>query len=158
MKYIRGCKINQKECADDFYEAYQRCLEGKNPVVDGNRTIYKIVAIPAFVNGFFACELYFKYLIGDKLIEKTGHNLKRLYNKLDNSYKDKLKKLDDKSYKIEELLKEIGNGFKNWRYIYEDGNEDFGHDYPFLYSEKFLEIYLPIIKQLADEKYGKITK
>lgn len=45
MKYIRGCEIKQIEIADDFYEAYKRCFaaNAKN----------QIVAIPAFVNGFF---------------------------------------------------------------------------------------------------------
>ena len=72
MKYIRGCKINQIEIADDFYKAYERCLAS-----DANG---QYVSVPAFANGMFACELYFKSLLGSNIKE---HNLKILFDSLD---------------------------------------------------------------------------
>lgn len=40
--------------ADDFCEAYLRCLKGKNPTVDEfNRTRCEVVNVPAIVNGAF---------------------------------------------------------------------------------------------------------
>ena len=154
MKYLRGCEIKQNEIADDFYEAYRRCFEAKNPKVDEfGIKVYEIVSVPGFVNGLFACELYLKCLLGDKLsqISKTRtHNLKSLYNKLDNDTKKILKDVQiDPKYKLEDLLKNIGNGFIAWRYIFEDGNEKFGDKHPFEYTEYFLKVYLPILKQLC---------
>ena len=36
--------------ADDFYDAYKRCREGKNPVHIGNRVKFSAFHIPAIVN------------------------------------------------------------------------------------------------------------
>ena len=50
---------------------------------------------------------------------------------------------------LEFLLKEIGNGFVTWRYIFEDGNEAFGSEHPFEFSQVFLKTYLYELKQMA---------
>lgn len=160
MKYIRGCAVDQIIIADDFFEAYKRCLEGKNIHKDEyGRMVGNIVAIPAFVNGLFACELYFKYLLGDKikiLEKREWHNLKKLYNVLDDNIKDKLKAVEfNPEYKLEDLLDDIGEGFKIWRYCFEDGNEKFGDKHPFLYTEYFINTYLPTIKEIAHSFYDK---
>ena len=155
MKYLRGCKINIKNVADDFYEAYQRCLESKEPIINENITISKIVAIPAFVNGMFACELYLKCLIGNKEIEGDRHNLKLLFDNLDDKHKEKIKAVPITEYNFEELLEELSDGFKTWRYIYEDENEKFGNGNPFKKTEEFLRIYLPVLKDITNDFYNE---
>lgn len=158
MKFLRGCPVNPKEIADDFYEAYERCFEGKDTHQDEyGRIVSHIVAIPGMVNGLFAFELYLKYLLGDnlkKLKEKERHNLKCLFNVLDDSYKSKLKLVEcDQRYTLDGLLSDIGDGFIKWRYIYEDGNKKFGNDHPFEFTEYFLKNYLPVIREIATNKF-----
>jgi len=156
MKYLRGCKIELLDIADDFYEAYLRCFEGKNHHQDEyGRIVSEIVAVPGFVNGLFASELYFKYLLGDKVNRIKGkdrHNLNILFNYLDDSIRSELLsiKIEDE-YSLDKLLLNIGNGFIQWRYIFEEGNEKFGEHYPFLYTEKFLNLYLTAIKRICHE-------
>lgn len=150
MKYLRGSEIKQIEIAEDFYEAYQRCFKS-----DQNN---HIVAIPGFANGMFACEIYFKLLVGDRiscLKGKEKHNLKKLFDILDDEKKAELKSIKiDPRYTLEGLLGLIGDGFIEWRYIYEKGNESFGGLHPFEYTEAFIQTYLPAIKEMA-EKYEK---
>lgn len=147
MKNIRGCIVNQIDIADDFYEAYDRCI-----LTDGNN---RIVAVPAFTNGLFACELYLKILIGNdikKVNKKRRHNLKELYNVLDDEIKAKVESIKcDSRYTLERLLAHIGDGFTTWRYCFENGNEDFGEARPFEFSDYFLKTYLPILKIIANE-------
>lgn len=147
MKYIRGCKITQLIVADEFYYAYKICF---------NTGTSRIYSIPGFVNGLFACELYLKILVGkkvNKLEKNERHNLNLLYNLLEPCQKEKLKSVPiDKRYLLEDLLKNIGDGFKEWRYIYEDDNEDFGDKHPFEYTEVFLEYYLEELSKMAHEK------
>lgn len=147
MKYIRGCKITQLDVADDFYDAYKICFN------TGSNRIY---SIPGFVNGLFACELYLKILVGNKADSLKGndrHNLNFLYELLEPCQKERLKSVYiDKRYNLEDLLKNIGEGFKEWRYIYEDDNEDFGDKYPFEYTEVFLKHYLEELSKMAHEK------
>ena len=139
MRYIRGCEITQIDIADDFYEAYIRCLSA-----NANNNI---VAIPAFTNGLFACELYFKCIINKKV---KGHNLKDLFNELDDSFKNELKQIkNDSIFSLDELLDKIGNGFEVWRYCFEDEHKEFEEKYPFECSKVFLKIYLPVIKEMV---------
>lgn len=160
MKKIRGCAVDQIIIADDFFEAYKRCLEGKNIHKDEcGGMVGNIVAIPAFVNGLFACELYFKYLLGNKIKiidKKERHDLKKLYDILDDDIKDELKEVKCNSeYALEKLLDDIGDGFKVWRYFFEDGNEKFGDKYPFLYTDSFVKTYLPVIKDITHRYYDE---
>ncbi|MCR5349684.1 MAG: hypothetical protein K6E20_01690 [Acholeplasmatales bacterium] len=139
MRYIRGCEINQIGIADDFYEAYIRCLSA-----NANNNI---VAIPAFTNGLFACELYFKCLL-KKMVK--NHNLKDLFDKLDEDYKKELNETkNDSGFSLDELLDKIGNGFEVWRYCFEDEHKEFEENFPFECSEVFLSIYLPALKEMA---------
>lgn len=158
MKQLRGSEINQKEIGDDFYGAYKRCFEGKNQHQNQYGIIVSgIVAIPGFVNGLFACEIYFKYLLGDRVSKITGkdrHNLKVLFDNLDEEFKEELYSITcKKEYTLDKLLFEIGEGFMKWRYIYEDGNETFGNNFPFCYTKYFLETFLPVINRIATKKY-----
>lgn len=151
MKYIRGCEINQIEIADDFYEAYKRCLAAN----DKNQH----VKIPAFVNGFFACELYLKSILKANDITSSGHDIEKLFNQLptelqktiENEFLNEAKSIYVfNSIEFNELLKKISLGFEFWRYVYEDENKEFEEDYPFDYSEKFLNLFLPIIEGIAN--------
>ena len=142
MKYIRGCKTTQIEIADDFYEAYKRCMK---PDADNH-----IVSVPAFANGLFASELYIKVLLGDKVRSIKDHNLKNLYELLEDNHKEELKSIKcDSRYTLESLLDNIGDGFIMWRYIFEEDNDNFGNGRPFEYSEYFLKVYLPVLKDMA---------
>ncbi len=148
MKIIRGSVINQIEIANDFYEAYIRCFKEN----DKN----EIVAIPAFVNGLFACELYLKFLLKK---HKSGHNLKDLFDALDEEKKKELEAVDcDSRYTLEDLLMGIGNGFEVWRYCFEDEHKEFEERYPFEYSRYFLETYLPVLKDMACREKSKIEQ
>lgn len=147
MKINRGVIIDQIGVANDFYEAYERCFSP-----DSNN---HIVGVPGFVCGLFASELYFKIIIGDKwksLPKSKSHNLYNLYRKMNKQQKEKLKSIIPTrvEYNIENLLRSIGDGFTKWRYIYENGNEDFGDKHPFEYAEVFLKTYLPMLKEMAD--------
>ena len=142
MKYIRRCKIDRLEIADDFYEAYIRCLSPN--------TNSQIVAIPAFVNGLFSCELYLKSILNTN---NKGHNLKELFDLLDVDKKKELEDVEcDERYTLELLLNGIGNGFEVWRYCFEDEHKDFEEKYPFDYTDYFLKTYLPIFKNMAHNK------
>ena len=115
--------------ADDFYDAYLRCLEGKNPSVDEfNRTRYETANVPAIVNGAFAIELYIK----SRLDKKTeGHNLRLLFNKLDKELKDSIRneiesKIDNRLTSFNKLFKTVANAFEYWRYIHEKKDLGYG--------------------------------
>ncbi len=151
MIKIRGCEIKQIEIADDFYEAYKRCFaaNAKN----------QIVAIPAFVNGFFACELYLKRILKANDTTSFGHSIEELFNQLptelrntiEEKFSNEAKSIDGlNSVEFNELLNKMSLGFEFWRYIYEDENKQFEEDYPFDYSEKFLILFLHIIEGIAN--------
>ena len=56
--------VSIRNIANDFYSAYKRCIEGKNPHIDEyGRHVMEVVNVPAIVNAAFACELYLKLLI-----------------------------------------------------------------------------------------------
>ena len=159
-KYLRGSLVTQLNVADDFYEAYIRCFSS-----DKNN---HIVSIPAFVNGFFACELYLKSLLKK---ENKIHNLKNLYDLLDENIKKEIQsvKLDenikkeiksiklDEKYCFEKLLEIVGDGFAKWRYFFEDDN-DFGNESPFYLSENFLNIYLKVFREIAHKNNDSTKK
>ena len=138
MKKIRGCEINEILVADDFYEAYERCFTPKDN---------HIVAIPAFANGFFACELYLKSLINGK---KKSHNLKDLFDLLDEEQKKKIDTINyGDEYSLYSLLEKVGNGFEVWRYCFEDEHKGFEEHSPFLLCDIFLKRYLPVLNKIA---------
>lgn len=110
--------------ADDFFDAYKRCIEGKNERIDEyGRKVYSTANIPAIVNAAFACELYFKSMLPENV---TGHNLKELFSKLStsiqmkfkNSIKPQLTTLNwNKDF--DGYLEDIADVFQFWRYIHE---------------------------------------
>ena len=89
--------------------------------------------VPEIVNSAFACEVFMKSILifrGLTIDEvyKMNHGLKGLWGALeasDNAAADRVRKrikneldLDDNLF--DELLSNISNAFKKWRYIYED--------------------------------------
>ena len=52
IKYICGSEVDIIEIANDFYEAYKRCIEGKNTrKLEDGRICSDVVNIPSIVNG-----------------------------------------------------------------------------------------------------------
>lgn len=138
--------------ADDFYEAYLRCLKGKNPTVDEfNRTRYEVVNVPAIVNGAFAIELYIKSMskAGKSKLKKMKHNIKDLLSTLDQSIQDEIRKevepkLD--SYQTyDDCLDGIDNAFVFWRYIHTKKDFGFGLND----TLKVLPLFLNAIRTIA---------
>jgi len=144
MEYLRGCKIDQFEVASDFQEACKRCFAGDQDE--------HIVSIPAFANGFFACELYLKILTNNSI---RRHELHKLYIGLSDNQKlileNRYNEIQQGNTSFDEFLQKVSSGFEFWRYIYENPNKSFEEEYPFLYSEKFLIAYLHLLKQMACE-------
>lgn len=155
MDYIRGVKIRYLDNAKDFYETYKRCLR-----IDLLGEENQYVAVPAFANGFFACELYLKYLLQTNEIQAKGHSLSELFVRLPEhicnairfEFNDKAKTfLSVNNISFDELIKKVAYGFEFWRYIHEKENKEFEKDFPFTYSENFLKYFLPIIERIATE-------
>ncbi|MDE6947773.1 MAG: hypothetical protein K2P14_11370 [Anaeroplasmataceae bacterium] len=115
--------------AEDFTEAYKRCIEGKNARIDEyGRHVMSVVNIPAIVNASFACELYLKAILKESLKE---HQLKVLYEKLPKSQQERIKNQMDEKLKdlpiynsFEESLDKASISFVEWRYIYETEKSD----------------------------------
>lgn len=138
--------------ADDFYEAYLRCLEGKNPTVDEfNRTRYEVANIPAIVNGAFAMELYIKSVsrAGKRKLKKKKHNIKDLLLTLDQSLQDEFRKEVEsklqKHYEYDKCLDGINDAFVFWRYIHTRKSFGFGLNN----TLNVLPIFLEAIRNIA---------
>lgn len=111
--------------AEDFYHAYLRCLEGKNPTKDEyGRIRYDVVNIPAIVNGAFALELYLKSLspLSKEELKQKRHSIKKLFLTLDNDTQERIRDEVEKElpldYTFEKGLAIINNAFTFWRYIH----------------------------------------
>lgn len=138
--------------ADDFYEAYLRCLEGKNPKVDKyNRTRYEVVNVPAIVNGSFAIELYIKSMskASKSKLKRMKHNIKDLLSTLDQSIQDEIKKEVEpklENYQTyDDCLDGINNAFAFWRYIHTKKDFGFGLND----TLKALPLFLNVIRAIA---------
>lgn len=124
--------VSMLNIADDFYNAYLRCREGKNPQkLSNGSTKFECVNIPAIVNGSFAIEVYLKYLILQKQKRDFDkHDIKWLFFKLSKDDKKILKsRISSKLNKFltfDDSLKIIDKSFIDWRYVYERGDFDFG--------------------------------
>ena len=147
--------------ADDFVEAYQRCIRGENPEVDEYGRVHShFIAIPAVVNAAFACELYLKYLIGLKIEEispKERHDLKALYFMLDTPLQNQIRQYVEANWtqpdgrSFDDLLGRAKDVFVLWRYIFENEHTDgymgcFVNEYL-----SFFELFIAILKKLAHE-------
>ena len=130
MKYDFSTSII--DTADDFYEAYKRCVEGKNGH-ENEDGIWQdsVVNIPAIVNGAFACELYIKSLLPEEEHRKMRHHIKVGYSKLSLNHQENIKTNVLKNPIVEQLggfdicLSALATCFERWRYIFE--YKDFGN-------------------------------
>lgn len=117
--------------AQDFYEAFKRCIEGKNPRIDEDgRHTSDVVNIPAIVNGAFACELFFKCLSSQYV---KSHSLLEIYSYIEKDIRDQIEQqtIDQihtifqyKDATFEDVLKDIDNAFVEWRYIFNEKHTD----------------------------------
>lgn len=144
------------DIANDFYEAYLRCLEGKKTHTDEyGRIISSNVGVPAIVNGAFACELYMKSMIPKANWQKCGHNLQLLLLQLPNDKQAQIREavtsnLDLQFHSYKEYLTALSNCFGFWRYIHE--KENFGI-VGFNGTIKALSIFLDTIRGLIKTEY-----
>ena len=140
--------------ADDFYDAYKRCREGKNPVHFDGAIKYSACNIPAIVNGAFTLELYFKSMLPPKT---RGHELKELYDNLSSEIKCEIKDAVTSHLtklawgkQFEEYLEDLNNVFVDWRYI---SQKDYAIGYLGNRINEYLqvlEILLPVVKEIAN--------
>lgn len=114
--------------ADDFFEAYRRCIKGECPVKDEfGRLKYSVINIPSIVNAAFACELYLKSILKKPVME---HDLKKLFETLEKNKQNEIRKLvnnqleKQSKYSFDLCLERAVNIFVKWRYIYEDVHTD----------------------------------
>lgn len=134
--------------ADDFAEAYNRCVQGINQPNNDGYTSYSVVNIPAIVNAAFACELYLKSIINKKVYT---HNLLELFQLLNTDLQlsieqeanCKLQK-QNQDYYFKSCLERASNVFEDWRYIYEEKHSDgfmgcFVNEY-LIFFDKFTQI------------------
>lgn len=110
--------------ANGFYEAALRCMKSE-PNSDGSETS---AMIPAIVNFAFACELYIKSRLMHIGIDTHGHELEKLFNKVDDDFKDFLsleyrEALEVDQASFEDDIKTFSNAFVSWRYVYEGKSE-----------------------------------
>ena len=137
--------------ADDFYEAYLRCLEGKNKTSDGNVTSYEVVNVPAIVNGAFAIELYIKSmsrLINEQLKNKR-HSVKALLKTLEPSIRKEIReevelRLDN-NQAYNECLECINDAFVFWRYVHTENGFGFGLNK----TLNYLNVFISAIKMVV---------
>lgn len=107
-----------------YYEA-NAFLQAANMLYSEENKLYgwfNPVLYPTIVNISFSCELFFKCLLAkDNKIKRT-HNLKGLFDKLDDEKRKRIKELVNED-KFDEILEEQSNYFEKFRYIYENGKE-----------------------------------
>jgi hypothetical protein len=150
--------------ANDFFDAYKRCIEARDPVPFDGGLKYRSVNIPGVVNGFFALELYLKSMNPNwksRDQREKNHLLEKLFMALPSDIQNEIsskanQKLNgwnwDQNFMA--VMKEVSNAFVEWRYIYEEKRtKGFYGDRinKYLY---FLNVVLPIFKEVAT-KYVK---
>ncbi len=150
MMKICGCPVGIVDIADDFYEAFLRCKEGKNTRMDEfGRTVSDVVNIPAIVNGSFALELYLKSLIPEEK-RKRLHDISALFSLLAPEHQSHIKEsvqlgLNGRPESFDEALDGINNAFAFWRYIHEKSELEFGFNQSLIILPLFLDAIREII-------------
>ena len=156
-KTKKGFEHDILDIANDFYEAYRRCREGKNPRTDEwGRYVTDVVSVPELVNGLFACELYLKSILPNGSWNKgsNGHNLKSLFLLLPEEKQREMRKAisdmyDWQFHTVDESFDIISNGFQFWRYIHE--SEHFG-DLGLNGSLRVLPAFLETFRKFANKR------
>jgi hypothetical protein len=107
--------------ANDFFDAYKRCTEARDPVPFNGGLKYKSLNIPGIANGFFALELYLKSMNPNwksKIQWDEWHLLKELFMALPSGVQDEIKtKANQKltgwnwNQNFVEVMEEVSNAF-----------------------------------------------
>ena len=119
LEKIYGIKLSIAEFNKLFRDQYPELIESQFDKLN-NGVVFSFFAA-------LVCELALKYLIlkSDSSFPKT-HNLRKLYEKLDNSQKDSIKKITIKKSKFiseldfENQLETSSENFVNLRYFFEN--------------------------------------
>ena len=145
------------DMAEDFYNAYLRCSEGKNGHIDEyGRYREECVFVPAVVNGSFAMELYLK-----SISENWGPSLKALFESLSDddraAIQKEVKTGNLYTYSFEDGLIIIDDAFEYWRYLHE--KTDFGKGIRAINTVlKVLPACLEGIRKLAKNRWEENHK
>lgn len=141
------------DIANDFHEAYKRCVKGESTHFDEyGRTVQNVVNVPAIVNGAFACELYIKSMLPSD--DSWGHNLYELFYELPDNLQSLIKAeieclVCHKDLTCECILNNLSEAFVFWRYIHE--KPDFGK-FGLNDTLKVLPILLFVFEKYAENK------
>ena len=145
--------------ADDFYEAYIRCGEMKNPHYDEyKRYTGSVVSIPEIVNGAFALELYLKGMAAKKVknTKRFKHSISAIFKAIDLEEQKKLREVIEPQINnwcssFDEAVQRINNSFEYWRYIHEKSNLGFGLNNTLNVLSVFLETVKKHIKRTNEK-------
>ncbi|MCM0611352.1 hypothetical protein KFJ24_02540 [Marinobacter sediminum] len=105
-----------RQLSAGFFSVSERCLTERHC---GDEAL-AIIPVPGIVCGVFSIEIGFKSLLMVKGDAAQGHNLLKLFEKLDSSIQDEIIQgvgLDRASFMNE--LSEMADSFTQWRYVYE---------------------------------------
>lgn len=126
----------------------------------GDKTLVRVY--PYIVNKSFSCEVFLKLLLvyqGRNLKELKTHKIAELYAATDNIFKKALlttfqKHFGDKADEkfLDSEIRRISDVFNEWRYIYEQTNEEHCVNYGFL--SVFCDYLDAFARQIILEKYG----
>lgn len=143
--------------ADDFAEAYYRCIKGENPKKVQGGVCYHVVNIPAIVNAAFACELYLKSMIFEQI---QDHDLQKLFSKLDVEAQTKIKNsinaelIGNPIYNFEMCLEKAANVFVEWRYIFEEEHTEGFYGSLINQHLTFFSLFLKNLQKEVRENYS----
>ena len=107
-----------------YYEA-NSFLQAANMLHGEENKLYgwfNPVLYPIIVNISFSCELFIKCLLVKNKAPIKGHNLKELFDNLDNEQRQQIKGLT-KENDFDIVLKNHSDFFVKYRYVYEEDNK-----------------------------------
>lgn len=104
--------------ANSFLQAASM-LHGEENILYG---WFNPVLYPIIVNISFSCELFIKCLLAKNKAPTKGHNLKELFDELDNEQRQQIKTLT-KENDFDIVLKNHSDFFVKYRYVYEKDNK-----------------------------------
>ena len=105
-----------KNSSKSFHKAFHRAME---PRPTGPNQ-FEMLAVPGVVCAAFAIELGLKALVLQKGVQAKGHDLEKLFSKLEPAQQTALiKAVGIAESDFNKELKATANAFIDWRYIYE---------------------------------------
>ena len=107
-----------------YYEA-NSFLQAANMLYSEENKLYgwfNPILYPTIVNVSFSCELFLKCLLVENKLPAKGHNLKELFDRLDNEQKQQIEKRT-KTTDFDTILEIHSDYFVNFRYFHEKSEE-----------------------------------